>query len=257
MMKRLFERQKLLIVAGAVSFALFLALAVVSLFDATEVAGVNRWIKPMKFTISPAIYLWTLAVYLYFIEGRERAKKTIASGAIATMAGEIALIVMQAARGTTSHFNTATVFDFAVFQAMGFLIVVNTALVVYLLVLYFRAPAGRLPASIVWGLRFGIILFVVAAFEGGVMSALMRHGVGVADGGEGLRFVNWSTRGGDLRVAHFVGMHALQALPLFAWTLEKYRVRSAVFWTFLAAALYCALFTFVFVQALAGRPLFG
>lgn len=241
--------------AGAVSFALFIILAIIAVFDSTEIMGVNRWIKPMKFTISPAIYLWTLAIYLYFINGRERAKKVIAYGVIAMMTGEIALIIMQAARGTTSHFNVQTgAFNTAVFSAMGVMILVNTILIIYLLVLYFRAEI-ELPKSVVWGMRFGIILFVLAGLEGFVMSSLLRHSVGVADGGAGLPFVNWSTTGGDLRAAHFIGMHAFQVVPFFAYTLEKYKVKSSVPWTFVFAFLYCAFFTFVFVQAMFGRPL--
>ena len=253
MLKKLLEAQRPLIVAGVVFFALFLVLAVVAVFDRTEIMGVNRWIKPMKFTLSPAVYLWTLAVYLYFVEGRERAKRVIAGGAIATMAGEIALIVMQAARGTTSHFNVATPFDGLVFAAMGWLILANTVLIVYLLALYFRAEIALAP-SIVWGMRFGLLLFLLACVEGGAMSAMLRHSVGVPMGGEGLPFVNWSTRGGDLRVAHFVGMHALQVVPFFAYTLERYRAANAVRWTFLFAALYGAFFTFVFLQAVFGQP---
>ncbi|MBS1798059.1 MAG: hypothetical protein JSS81_29855 [Acidobacteria bacterium] len=254
MIRKLFAEQRALMVSGALFLALFVGLAIVAPFDSVEVMGINRWIKPMKFASSIAIYLWTLAVFLYFIDGRERAKNLIARGTIAMMIGEIFLIVMQAARGTTSHFNMSSAFDGAVFSLMGLLITINTLLAGYLLFLYFRAKVA-LPDSIVWGIRFGIVLLILASVEGGFMSAHLGHGVGAADGGAGLTFVNWSTRGGDLRVAHFVGLHALQLVPLFAWTLERFRIRAATLLTTIFAALYFAAFTGVFIQALLGRPL--
>lgn len=256
MISELFAKQRLLLTAGAISFALFLVLAVVSLVDATEITGVNRWIKPMKFTLSPAIYLWTLAVYLFFVEGKEWSKRIIAGGAAAMMAGEIALVILQAARGTASHFNIKTPFDAAVFQAMGVMIVINTILIFFLLGLYFRAKIN-LPGSIIWGMRLGIVLFILAGLEGFVMTSALRHSVGVADGGAGLPFVNWSTEGGDLRVAHFIGMHALQAIPLFAYGAERYRAKSALLATVIFALAYSAVAVFTFLQAMSGKPLFG
>jgi hypothetical protein len=254
MLRLLIRDQKVLIVSGAICFAALIVLMVIALFDSYEILGINRWIKPMKFFMSVGTYLWTIAVYLYFVPGRELAKKVIAWGASLLMLGENVLIVMQALRRTTSHFNHATSFDDAVFSAMGLMIVVNTILIVYLSVIYFKADI-QLPRSILWGMRLGMILFLCAAVEGGYMSTLTGHSVGVADGGPGLPLVNWSMDGGDLRAAHFIGMHALQAVPIFAYAMEKLKLGAATALTIVFGGLYFVVFVLLFVQALAGRPL--
>lgn len=256
MLSLLIRDQKVLIASGAICFAALIVLMTVSLFDSFEILGINRWIKPMKFFMSVGVYLWTIAVYLYFVPGRERAKKVIAWGVSLLMLTENALVVMQALRRTTSHFNHATSFDDAVFSVMGLLIVVNTGLVVYLLVIYFKTDI-QLPRSILWGMRLGMTLFLFAAFEGGYMSIGTGHSVGVADGGPGLPFVNWSTTGGDLRAAHFIGMHALQAVPVFAWVMQRIAASKALALTLAFVAVYLLVFVLLFIQALAGRPLWS
>jgi hypothetical protein len=253
MIKALFEKERALMIAGAVCLVCFVVLALVSPFDSTEILGINRWIKPMKFFISITIFVWTTAVYLYFLNGYEKAARRISWGVIIVFTIEMIIITTQAARGTTSHFNNRTPLDGILFSIMGLSIVCNTLLVAYLLYLYFKAEID-LPKAVVWGMRLGLILFLASSFEGGYMSTQIGHTVGAADGGAGLPVVNWSTRNGDLRVAHFIGMHAFQAVPFFALTLERYKVKSSVLWTFVFAALYFAIFTAVFVQALLGRP---
>jgi hypothetical protein len=255
MLKLLIRDQKVLIASGAICFAALIVLMVISLFDSYEILGVNRWIKPMKFCISIAIYLWTLAAYLHFVPGRSRTKKVIAWGA-SLLLGEIVLITMQAARRTTSHFNIATPLDDAVFSAMGTMIVVNTLLIIYLAVIYLRENPA-LPISVLWGMRTGLVVFILASLEGGYMSVMLAHSVGVADGGPGLPLVNWSTEGGDLRAAHFIGMHALQAVPVFAYAMERLKLGAAAGLTLAFGGLYFAVFALLFVQALAGRPILG
>jgi hypothetical protein len=116
--------------------------------------------------------------------------------------------------------------------------------------LFFRVkPMGVAPAYL-WGIRLGILLFVIFAFEGFMMASRLRHMVGAPDGGPGLPVVNWSTRNGDLRVAHFFGMHSLQLLPLFGYYLAR-RASQVV----LIAAIYLLLVTTLLFQALAGKPL--
>ncbi len=254
----LWREQSALLIAGGAFSVLFLVLTILSFFDSQQILGINRWVKPMKFASSIAIYLWTLAIYLYFLDGFQRAKEILAWLAISLLVGEIIIILTQSARGNASHFNVARPLDGILFGLMGIMIGLSTLSIIYLTWLYFSADVN-LPTAVVWGMRWGLILFLAASFEGGYMAAMLRHGVGVTDGGAGLPFVNWSAVGGDLRVAHFVGMHALQVIPLaslaFVWLQTSVFKISPTIMTFVFALLYLSAFSFVFIQALQGKPL--
>ena len=92
-----------------------------------------------------------------------------------------------------------------------------------------------------WGLRLGLLLFVVGSVLGGFMIRNLQHTVGAPDGGPGLHGLGCSTRVDDLRVAHFLGMHALQALqalPLLGWVLSSTVPQQAAGLTWAEAALY-------------------
>jgi hypothetical protein len=253
MIRDLWEKQQPLLIAGLVSLVCAVILAIVSLFDSTQILGINRWIKPIKFFTSITIFVWTIAIYLNFLRGYEKTARRISWLIIGIFLIEMIIIVIQATRGTTSHFNHATPLDDMLFSIMGLAIVVNTLTVAYLLYLYFAAEI-ELPKTIRWGIRLGMIIFLLGSVEGGYMSTQIGHSVGVTDGGRGLPFVNWSTEGGDLRIAHFMGLHAIQAIPFAAWLLESFKLRSAMALIFLFAFSYLALFSFLFVQALNGQP---
>lgn len=232
-----------------------LAVSLVGLaVDPRQVTGVNPWIKPIKFEISIVIYAMTIAWMLMNLRASANVKQFLAAGVAVTMAAEITAIVLQAARGVKSHFNTGTPFDGAVFAVMGVMIVLNTALLVWLLALYFRPHADLAPA-VVWGIRLGLIVFLLASAEGFLMINRQGHTVGAPDGGPGLLFLNWHTQFGDLRVAHFVGIHAIQLLPLLGWLVSRTDRTAGTAWVAAAFVVLLAIFTGTLVQALAGRPL--
>ncbi len=214
-----------------------------------QVLGINAFIKPAKFLLSTVIFCWTMACFLPLLN-RPRTAAVYSWMTVLVFTFELVVIIGQAARGKLSHFNIASAADGLLFALMGVAITLFTLWTGYIGLLFFTKKTTPLPPPYLWGIRLGMLLFVIFAFEGGLMASRLSHTVGAADGGPGLPGTNWSTGHGDLRVAHFVGMHALQLLPLFGYFLAKRP------WQVIAlGTVYLALAVALLVQALAGKPL--
>jgi len=258
-LRLLHDNYPLLTWAGWLHVALLGVALVLWPLDHRTVTGMNVWIKPIKFCASGVIYLWTLGWLLADLPAvTQHANRRISRLVGITMIGEIVLVYLQAARGTTSHFNISSAFNGAVFATMGILIMVNTVAIVWALWLTCRhRPFGS--SAWVWGIRLGLGLFLVGSMIGGAMSGRMAHTVGTADGGAGLPFLGWSTRAGDLRAAHFLGLHALQALPLAGWVVDqvapRMRARAQAGAVGLMALGYAGAVAWLYWHALSGAPL--
>ncbi len=222
-------------------------------FDSRTVLGINPWIKPLKFFLSASIFMATTAWLLKDV-GYPRAAVVIGWTVAVAMIVENSLISMQSFRGVRSHFNGASAFDAAVFSVMGLFIVLNTIAIAALALLYLM-PGKALAPGYLWGVRLGLILFLAGSAESALMVRISGHTVGGADGGAGLPFLNWSTRLGDLRIAHFVGLHALQVLPVAGWVIDRLGTGYPAVAVLLAAVAYGGLFVVLTLQALSGKPL--
>ena len=231
--------------------AMLLTLVVVlllSIGDSRLILGINPWIKPAKFLVSITIFLWTVAWIMPETENRPRLRSLVRYVIGPAMVIEMICIITQVVRGTTSHFNVATPFDGIIFGIMGNTIALNTlAMGVLFWIIRRDTPPQR--AGYIWGIRLGVLIFLLSSLEGVVIVINNAHTVGAPDGGPGLPFVNWSTGHGDLRVAHFFGMHAMQALPLIGFLAKS---RNLVVVT---SILWVAAMSGLLMMALQGRPL--
>lgn len=246
-----------LVAFGVAMVVLAAALVVAWAVDDRTVLGAPVWAKPLKFAVSFALFAPTLAWMLdRLTRWRVAGRRT---GTVIAVAGTVEMVVItgQAARGRRSHFNLDTPFDNALFSVMGLTVAVLYAATLLIGLLLLRTPSVDPAAA--WAVRLGVLVSLLGMSVGFVMVARQGHAVGVPDGGPGLALTGWSTTGGDLRVAHFVGMHGLQVLPLVAGvlaTLDRGRepgagVRSVV----VAAAAYATLVVLLTWQALRGQPL--
>lgn len=242
-------RNETLFLFGIVCFVwavIFLLLASVS---NTQVYNVSAWYKPFKFALSTFFFAWTMAWYCHYLP--DFNIKLFNWSVILLLGFEIVYIAIQAGRGQLSHYNVSSPVYAALYSMMAIAASLVTIYTAYIGLLFFINEFPTLPSYYVWAIRLGIIIFVIFSFEGFVMGSKLTHTIGGADGGIGIPLLNWSTKFGDPRIAHFIGMHALQVLPILSFYLLKNTKA-----TIIMALLYGLLAVFTLVQALQGKPFF-
>ncbi|MER7459315.1 hypothetical protein [Micromonospora sp. NPDC126480] len=260
------HRPLMVFVAAMAVLAVVSAIGVVT--DPRVLTGVPIWLKPLKFSVSFVLYGITLAWMLSLLPRRSRIAERAATVVVAMGVVEMMIIVGQVLRGTASHYNETSPLNAVLWQLMGAAIMVLFAAHVVIGIVVVRQPMADRAARYATGLGLGLTLLgmlvalpmVLPGQDPGVEGIAGAHSVGVADGGPGLPLVGWSTTGGDLRIGHFVGMHALQALPLLAILLRRFAgtrldPRTQARLLLVAGAAYGGLTLLVTAQALRGQPL--
>ena len=272
-MKTVFAWHRPLMTVAALMVLSTIVCLVGLLVDPRQVTGLDVWTKPLKFSLSILLYSVTWAWLIAHLPRWRRVAHAAGTIIAVALIIEQVLIVAAAAAGTTSHFNVSTPLASAIWATMAVSITTLyvgtflTTIAVFFLRLDTRSTtiavrAGAAIALVGMGLAYlmtGPTAAQLADFRG-IAGA---HTVGLADGGPGLPVLGWSTVGGDLRIPHFVGMHALQLLPLFAvllgWLGRRWhrladdRVRTHL--VVVATVAYAAVVALVTAQALAGQSI--
>ena len=242
-------------ITAALHAVVAVACIVALCFDLPPITGVHPALKPLKFAVSIALLLGSLAYVLSLMTSYRPAGQMLAWVISLTMVIEMAVILAQALRGTSSHYNLRSGLDASLWNLMALAILVATvALVAFALVATLASLRGS--PLIAFALRAGMWLVLLAVVSGAAMAGRRAHTVGAPDGGGGMHLTNWSTTHGDLRIPHFIALHGLQALPAIAAVLLLLPFGPRIRWAVLIAATvgWAAIGIHALVRAFAGRP---
>ncbi|MBY0535339.1 MAG: hypothetical protein K2P88_05760 [Chitinophagaceae bacterium] len=247
-LSQLKQRNKLFFYYGLFSFIGCFIMMMLYQQQPFIVAGANAWAKPFKFFLSIAVLCWTMGWLLHELNEPKKVRMyTIMSVVMMTI--ELVIITWQAANGRLSHFNQSTPLYGALYALMGVAILTFTCWTAYITFLFFKLKSDTITPNYLLSIQLGLLFFVIFSFEGGVMSAFNKHTIGGNDGSPGIPLLGWSYYLGDLRVAHFFGIHSLQVLPLMGayFTTSKKQV-----WLF--GILYFILVSMMLLQAFLKVP---
>lgn len=211
----------------------------------TELVGTPAWAKTFKFSTSLMFYAASLIWALSLLENRFKKIAGFGGSVVGSVfILQMILIIIQAVRIQPLHFNTTTPLDSALWGTMA---IANSLMLLGYLILVVMAWRGiRTNPVLAWSIRLSFVVTLFGLLQGFLMTSpnpiqekalasgqttimIGAHTVGssslMPDAGAGLPLLGWSTTHGDLRIAHFVGLHALQLLPLFAFWLLGRRQR--------------------------------
>jgi hypothetical protein len=242
------QRNYTLFIYGLLCLLLSLVFIILTRYSSTQVYNVNAWYKPFKFAFSTFLFAWSMAWYCHYLPNFNI--KLFNWSVIVLLGFEIFYIAFQASKGQLSHYNISTPVYSALYSLMALAASAVALYTAYIGLLFFIYDFPNLPNHYLWAIRLGIIIFVIFSFQGFAMGARLNHSVGAINDNSNWFIVGWSKTVGDLRVSHFIGMHALQVLPILSYYVlknTKLTVGLSLVYGLLALA--------TLIQALKGKPL--
>ena len=245
--QQLKDRNETLFYYGLLCLVLSVIFIILTKVTNTQVYNVNAWYKPVKFAFSTFLFAWAMAWYCHYLPNFNI--KVFNWAVIILLGFEIFYIAFQASKGELSHYNVSSPVYAFLYSMMALAASLVTLYTAYVGLLFFIHSFPDLPDYYVWAIRLGIIIFVIFSFEGFAMGSRFNHSVGALNDNSNLFLIGWSKTVGDLRVSHFIGMHALQILPIVSY----YGLKSTKL-TIGLSVIYGLLALLTLIQALQGRP---
>lgn len=233
--EELLKRERRLALYGALLLALVLPMALAWGLDERLLRSANVWIKPIKFALAIALLAFTTAWFVGHLPISRRQSAAVSRIVwllVATGSFEFIYIAVQATLGQASHYNVGDAWHGAMYAAMGLGALLLTATQPMLAWQLWRHPDPQQPPAGRLAMLLGLVLTLVLGAGVGILLGNRQP----PDGGASLPLLGWALGGGDLRPAHFLGIHAEQLLPLAGAALGRRR------WVIAFAAVYSLAF---------------
>ena len=253
----LLRRQRSLALYGLALLPLAALAFALQAVDPRTLDGVNVWMKPAKFLISVAIFAITMAWFFGYVRPERRGARAMrwtVAALIASATFELGWIAWQASQGVGSHYNETTLLNAVMFALMGVFALILVGTTLPLAWEIGRRPAERLAPDFTASVVVGLVL---TALLGGGMGIYLAANGGHSIGAEGghVPLFGWNRSGGDLRPAHFLGIHAQQIVPVLAVLAAALPVRYRRPALTVGIIAFIAVTLGLFAQALAGQAL--
>ena len=221
--KEIYRRNELLFWYGCFNILIAFFCLGLMVFDYTQILGANAWEKPFKYYVSVGILAWSMDFLIYHINSK-RIRIVCSYFIVVSTLIENGIIFYQSSKGVPSHYNISSPFNSMLYSLMVISSITFLLTMIFITIVFFSQRKMPVSQHYCWGIRMGFLVFVIFSIIGVIMMINSSHTIGGPDGGAGLRFLNWSTKYGDLRIAHFMGVHALQIIPFVSYYMfEKKR----------------------------------
>jgi hypothetical protein len=243
------KRNNLLFLFGFINLILAIIFIFVWAFDKSIILGENAFLKPIRYFVTSGIFAFTIGWITYYIN--VKSFKTLTNWLfIISVVIENTIILLQAYRGVPSHFNVSDPFNKLMYGLMVFSFAIFVFTIGLITIKLFTQKKMPISQHFTWGLRMGFLVFMLCSSIGIYMLKIMSHTIGGTDGGPGLFFFNWSTKFGDLRVAHFLGMISIVVIPLVSYYFHTKKNQVILF-----SICYLLAVLLIFILAMMKLPL--
>lgn len=205
-----------------------------------------HWLKPGKFTLSFALYAFTIGWFLYYLKNTlsETTLRILSWMIAATIVLELFVIFAQTTTETTFYSllnvpaSTTQGLQRVLYILGNILILSNTAITTYIAVQFFK-PLPVQPEIYLTSIRVSFIVFLLSCLLGILM--VLHYGQTDLDGNSlGLPFTQITTLRSNLISIHFLGIHIMQILPFVTYYLHNYIGRKFLGSVLSLYAIVCA-----------------
>lgn len=187
-------------------------------------------IQPIKNYLSMAMASWTLGWMMYYLHPKS-LRKLYTWIIILCVFIYNGTILLQSLRGVSYyHYKNFLPFESMLFYSMLICLTLFVLTLIMVTVHFFVQKKIASHQHFTWGIRLGLLFFIMASLIEGVIIYRMSPVIGGQENsGSNLFIMNWSRTYGDLRVSKFFSFTALAIIPMVSHFFLKTKMQVLLF----------------------------